>query len=812
MESESKVSRMPRSPLPILSISLLVILLLLAVGYTLGGFVLLPRLAEQQLKDYVAQHLDRELRIHDIDFNPFSLSLEIEDVELRERDGVLLASLQKLSLDLLFRDLLEQKITFTDITFRAPWIHLELDEQGDNNLGRLAADITRLGEGGNQGKESGFSLPVRFNRIAIDNGALRITDRSDKTVADINLLPINIELNELVLAGDVEGPVALSARIPGGGTLQWKGVLSLQPLRSRGQVTLRDHYPVHTWEFLQDELNIEKPRGFFDATAQYLFSLEDDHTTLIIDQIEILLSGLSITRQEAAKPILAMEKIALSDARFDLEGNRLNIGSLLISNGGMRVVRQQTLLNWNRIVNQAVASSNTQPADDDVTPWQVVLQKLLVEDVALEYEDRDLAEPLIARIEDLDLALSAQAGQVDGPLTATVEGLQVELNDLSLKQKNASDDLLQIEHVVLNDGTADLRSQRLKLGQLRLQGGHTVVAREKEDQLNWSRVWKKKSGEIKKEQRKEVAQEGGTWQAELNSLTLKGFTLQVDDRSLNQPARIHLSPVNLKLQNIHSDLQQPIGFELDIGVKEGGQIAAKGDVVPSRPSAKVQLDIERLALIPFRGYLQSQAKVDLKSGDISIKGELSYGMKGKNSLTYAGRAGAGELLMTETETGERLFGWKTMDIPSLRLSLEPNELAIEEILLEGLLGKFVIAKDLSNNWQQLSRDGQRVGTEREGGVSEPAGRFPVKVDKVSIRDGSLDFADLSLPFEFIAQIHELTGNIAGISTDEGAHTASDLKGRVDEYGSVRMKGSWPLPTPPALWMSPWPLKTWKCPA
>jgi len=113
-------------------------------------------------------------------------------------------------------------------------------------MGRLVADITRLGEGGNRGKENGLSLPVRFNRIAIDNGALRIADHSLETQADIDLLPINLELKDLMLAADTEGPLDLSARVPGGGSLVWRGVLSLQPLRSSGQIGLYNHKPINT--------------------------------------------------------------------------------------------------------------------------------------------------------------------------------------------------------------------------------------------------------------------------------------------------------------------------------------------------------------------------------------------------------------------------------------------------------------------------------------------------------------------------------------------------------------------------------------
>ena len=64
-----------------LPLTFLSLVLLLVLGYSLGGFVLLPQLAESELKNYVSRVLERELRIHDIDFDPFNFSLEVEGVE-----------------------------------------------------------------------------------------------------------------------------------------------------------------------------------------------------------------------------------------------------------------------------------------------------------------------------------------------------------------------------------------------------------------------------------------------------------------------------------------------------------------------------------------------------------------------------------------------------------------------------------------------------------------------------------------------------------------------------------------------------------
>ena len=62
------------------------------------------------------------------------------------------------------------------------------------------------------------------------------------------------------------------------------------------------------------------------------------------------------------------------------------------------------------------------------------------------------------------------------------------------------------------------------------------------------------------------------------------------------------------------------------------------------------------------------------------------------------------------------------------------------------------------------------------------------VRKITLSEGKMEFADLSLTPQFGTKIHELKGVVAGISTARNARAQVKLDGRVDEYGTAKIDG------------------------
>lgn len=67
--------------------------------------------------------------------------------------------------------------------------------------------------------------------------------------------------------------------------------------------------------------------------------------------------------------------------------------------------------------------------------------------------------------------------------------------------------------------------------------------------------------------------------------------------------------------------------------------------------------------------------------------------------------------------------------------------------------------------------------------------FAIAVERISVADGDLVFADLSLRPQFGTYIHNLDGVINGLSSDATSTAQVELDGKVDDYGAARVHGS-----------------------
>ena len=787
MENDVQIKPQKASVWKKLGLALLLLIALLIASYTLSGFILLPRLAKDALEDYVLQHLGRELKVQAIEFNPFSFAASLKGVELREADGTLLISLRKLSADLRLQDLMDGKITLSELGLQAPWVDLKIDRMGKLNLAALIEDA---GAGGSKnGSESGTKPGLRFliKQFQIQNGTLKVTDLSGTTTKVAHVVPINLQLNEISNQPGTQAPVKVTAATTDGGALQWEGDLSLQPLSSHGRLQINSVRLLTIWEFLRERLNLDPPHGSLDLDARYSFGMPDAKPGLVVDGLQVQLSGLLLRRDGAAEPVLTLQSIALADGRFDLDGNRLVIGQLRVADGSLNVSRNKRIIDWSDLVRTKAADqrqSDEQQVGGAGLEWSAELQRLSLEKIALTFVDGDLERPVTISVDRADLALSGKARQVGGNLSGGIEEFELKLGDIALARAGLPDPLLVVKEAQLHQGRMDLATQSIVVNEVELKGGRTGVIREKTGRLDWASVWKQKAGLQKTNP--EAQQPEKPWRVDIASVRLNKFDVALSDRTNAAAVELHLSPIALQLKGISSAMDKPIGVDLSVSIKEEGLLEVKGELDAAKPAAGLDIDVKALSLLPLRPYLQPVAAIELGSGNLSTRGRLDYGASRKDAIAYHGALRIDNLLVKEPETGETLLGWKQLDASELTFSLNPEGLHLKQVLLTEPAGKFVINKDLSTNWQKIAK----TEPEKSATDSAPAEKslFPVSVERIQVDNGKLDFSDLSLPLDFSSKVHELNGAIVGISTEPGAKASSDLKGRVDEFGSAAIMG------------------------
>src|SRR5262249_351910 len=113
------------------------------------------------------------------------------------------------------------------------------------------------------------------------------------------------------------------------------------------------------------------------------------------------------------------------------------------------------------------------------------------------------------------------------------------------------------------------------------------------------------------------------WLVKIKQVIIDKYGIFLEDRKPATSVRIAVNPLTIKLENVSSKLQNAIKLDLSAKVNETGTIGAKGDVIAAPLPLNLDLDVDKIAFVPFQPYLDEIAQLNLKGGSASIKGHYS---------------------------------------------------------------------------------------------------------------------------------------------------------------------------------------------
>jgi hypothetical protein len=241
--------------------------------------------------------------------------------------------------------------------------------------------------------------------------------------------------------------------------------------------------------------------------------------------------------------------------------------------------------------------------------------------------------------------------------------------------------------------------------------------------------------------------------------------------------------------------------ELDAKIGDDGKLTAKG-VLHVRPlEGSLDIDVERFPVRAAQTWLSQVAELRVTSGTLSGRGHLAFGggKAGTPAASYDGSLALRDVALEDTQAKQALLAWSALQSENVKLRIAPSALEIRELIAVKPAGRLYIAEDGNANISRVIRaktpPSAPQGAPERGSSS---GEFPVSVERVTIQDGELDYSDQSLRPQFAAHIHELSGVVNGLSRDRATAARLQLDGRVDQFGSARIRGSINVFEPRAL--------------
>jgi hypothetical protein len=825
-----------------LSLPFLVIAGLYAL-YLVFGFFLVDPLAQKLLPWVGENKLASQLSAQRVTFNPLTLEATVDGLRLAEKDGKPLAGFDRLYVNLETTGLLRWAWRIQDIQIERPRATVEVRRGGKLNWAALIAKL-------NEDKEppSDSIARVLIDHIKIADGDIDYTDanRSGKPFK-VSLQPLGIELDGLSTLPEDRGDYLIAAKLPEqGGILRWKGEVGLNPVVSTGEVQLDG---VKLYRLIrvvkQVELPIKSTEGDFQASLAYNFAIVGDKPQAVLTRVRLALdnfaavpaqgsgtltmkhfdlalprldfsmqsgtqvkfSGLALGAQNirlatGETPLFLLPQAAIKGVDFDLMARRARVAQVALTGGEVQITRMPDgSFDWSNAwkpVAEAAPETAAQPAAKAGKPLAFEVAEVSLQDWSAHSLDRSFQQPMRLEVADFDLHLALS--NLQG--TLKISGFNSEISGLKLTSALQTEPAATLAKLQVKGGEFDLDANAASMQEVLLSGLRTQVVRTAGQPLNWQAMLKQVRVASPPSERAVAKLAAGAkrdWTLALQRLALEDAGVHVEDRDTGVPVLIDVEHGLLEAREVTLDMARAIPLKASFRVRQGGRFEAAGRVIPKRSSGTFDLKLAALSLKPFAPYVNRFARLYLHSGAASTAGKLAFAeAKSGMKLDYDGGLSVDDLAVTEEETGEAFLGWKKLGSDNLEFSLGPNRLHMEELVATNPFGKIIIFEDKTINFKRMLRSsaapGPGTGT-AEAPAPKPAGEpetspvFPVDISRLRIVEANAEFADLSITPQFGTRMHGLSGVVTGLSTDSQTTAQVELDGKVDEFGSARVRGS-----------------------
>lgn len=541
------------------------------------------------------------------------------------------------------------------------------------------------------------------------------------------------------------------------GEISLQGQFQLFPLKVAGDVHIAKLKLTPLWRFIDDQFKPALTDGEISAKTQYQVDLaENGELQITSNNGQFIVEKLNFNDQERSVvklPIFALDGISMDLKQQQVHINKLHSDGLtvnaILNQGGLDLASLFMPKSANSIDAKSI---ETKPAD------------------AKPLEAKNVESVQVTQVEEKPQIAETATNASD----TTDKPTESELATAS--ENNKTEQNTEAAANITADATHEATAE---------------VASEADPQQTIKQA--------------PVTASTDTWFVQLDALNIENYDLNLSEQKLTAtPQQWRVYPLNFSTKTITSTLAEPIDYALQLSINDKGTLSSQGHVDVTGEAIDADIQLDKLALIQFQPYLAPYVNIQLKSGLLSSAGKLTANAMGK--AIYGGSVELDDLAIHDKLRNAPLVKWQKMNINQLDFDQQKNQIKIDHLAFSQPYAKVVIAKDRSTNISDLiveapiaasvtnsattnsAPPAKQTATEPQMASKSATPELSLDIQKISFSQGSAYFADNSLTPNFASGIELLEGNITHLSSTPGTKASVDIKGKIDKYAPVTLKG------------------------
>lgn len=363
--------------------------------------------------------------------------------------------------------------------------------------------------------------------------------------------------------------------------------------------------------------------------------------------------------------------------------------------------------------------------------------------------------------------------------------------------------LARLASLEVSETSVDLVKQLVTVGKIRSEKLETWAALEKDGQLDWQKLFASQPAKATPKEKAEPAAAEPTpeqqaakepskpWQVLLKDVQLRNYLVHLADRTQKEPVALDVGPLNADLQGFDSLNKSPFTLKLDTGVGKQGKLQAACQVNLAPIWAKLDVSTRDIDLRVAQAYISPFILLELRSG--MLASDLKVDLKNTSPLAFsvAGKAQVSQLHTLDTIKSRDFVKWQQVNVDGLSY-VHGDALSIDKVTLLQPYARFIINEDRTTNINDLlipQPAGAPATSQAKPAAASNDKPLGIHIGQIDLNDGSANFADLSLTPNFATAIQQLNGRIGTIDNRKPVPAKVDVKGKVDRYAPVTIKGA-----------------------
>lgn len=368
--------------------------------YSLIGFVLIPYLIQSYVIPTVSDQIQHPIVLREAAFNPFTLALRLNGLEVREQNQTPMMGFEELLVNLRAVTLFLQKVAFDEIRLVMPFVAARVSPEGKLNLMSLAPSSNETAQQPTPPSgEPPKMMAVETDLLQIEQGILEYRDESKPRPVLIDVVPIYLVLRNFstVQAEGSENAHAFTAEIGKGERISWEGTIFLEPLESDGRINLSEIKLKTLYQAVRDLFQFDVPKGTLDLSMSYHFDLRGQAPQATIKNGKVAIRNLDIVERGGIDPVVSIPAFTVEGIQLDLQKRTIDVAKVHSADARFEAwLDPGGIINYQPLFTPVGGGDTTKksdPAGKLSKPWSITVEEVALRNYGAAFEDRTLERP-----------------------------------------------------------------------------------------------------------------------------------------------------------------------------------------------------------------------------------------------------------------------------------------------------------------------------------------------------------------------------------------------------------------------------------